>query len=178
MTNLEETASIISEEAGKEFPDIDIKERLKATEERLKRGEELLAKGRELIEESQRILEELPSTHELLFHFGIEEAGSPGAVLDEAAAKASPCSCFTYKGKDLCWSKGIIGMLTQDQQKLYCIAGKTYKAQPALTERYDRFAEAAEEAHKKIEAMPKGMPRLEVWLGAMGTELSKRGIEV
>ncbi|GAI59848.1 unnamed protein product, partial [marine sediment metagenome] len=45
--------------------------------------------------------EELPSTPELLLHFGIEEAGSPGAILDEATAKASPCSCFTYKGKDL-----------------------------------------------------------------------------
>ena len=122
--------------------------------------------------------EELPSDHELLFHFGIEEAGSPGAVLNEATAKASPCSCFTYKGKDLCWSKGVVGLLAQDQQRLYCVAGKTYKAQPALTERYTRFAEAAEAAHKKIVAMPKGMPRLEAWLSAMGEELSKKGIEV
>ncbi|MBU0846904.1 hypothetical protein KKH23_06900 [Patescibacteria group bacterium] len=121
---------------------------------------------------------ELPSDHELLFHFGIEEAGSPGAVLNEATAKASPCSCFTYKGKDLCWSKGVVGLLAQDQQRLYCVAGKTYKAQPALTERYTRFAEAAEAAHKKIVAMPKGMPRLEAWLSAMGEELSKKGIEV
>ncbi len=95
------------------------------------------------------VCETMPSAHELLFHFGIEEAGSPGAILDEATAKASPCSCFTYKGKDMCWSKGIIGLLTQDQQGVYCVAGKTYKARPALTERYERFAEAAEEAHKK-----------------------------
>ena len=121
---------------------------------------------------------EIPSTHELLFHFGIEEAGSPGAVLDEATAKASPCSCFTYKGKDLCWSKGVIGLLTQDQQEVYCVAGKTYKPRPALTERYERFAAAAERAHKDIESMPSGMPRLEAWLSAMGRELSKEGIEV
>ncbi|MBA7533542.1 hypothetical protein ES705_25782 [subsurface metagenome] len=120
----------------------------------------------------------MPSTHELLLHFGIEEAGSPGAILDEATAKASPCSCFIYKGKDMCWSRGIIGLLTQDQQKVYCVAGKAYKPRPALTERYDRFAAAAEEAHKKIEAMPKGMPRLEAWLEAMGEELSKREIEI
>jgi len=122
--------------------------------------------------------EGMPSTPELLLHFGIEEAGSPGAILDEATAKASPCSCFTYKGKDMCWSKGIIGLLTQDQQGVYCVAGKAYKPRPALTERYERFAEAAEEAHKKIEMMPKGMPRLEAWLGAMGEELSKRAIEI
>ena len=121
---------------------------------------------------------DMPSNHEMLFHFGIEEAGSPGAILDEATAKVSPCSCFTYKGKDMCWSKGIIGLLTQDQQNLYCVAGKAYKAQPKLVERYTTFAAAAEEAHKKIEAMPKGVPRLEAWLGAMGEELSKRGIEV
>lgn len=127
---------------------------------------------------AKQIHGEMPSDYELLFHFGIEEAGSPGAVLDEARAKASPCSCFTYKDKDLCWSKGIVGLLTQDQQGVYCVAGKNYKPQPALTERYTRFAEAAEEAHNQIETMPKGMPRLEAWLSAMGKELSKRAIEV
>ena len=143
MTNLDTAASIVSEEAEKEFPEAG-----------------------------------MPSTHELLFHFGIEEAGSPGAVLYEATAKASPCSCFTYKGKDLCWSKGVIGLLTQNQQEVYCVAGKTYEPRPALTERYERFAVAAERAHKDIESMPKGMPRLEAWLSAMGRELAKEGIEV
>ena len=122
--------------------------------------------------------EELPSDHELLLHFGVEEVGSPGIVLDETRARATSCSCFTYKDKDLCWSKGIVGMLSQPQQEVYCVAGKAYKAQPKLVERYTRFAEAAEEAHKKIEAMPKGRERLMTWLTAMGTELSKRGIEV
>ncbi|MBA7621902.1 hypothetical protein ES703_29272 [subsurface metagenome] len=122
--------------------------------------------------------EKLPSDHELLLHFGIEEVGSPGVVLDEARARATPCSCFTYKSKDYCWSRGIIGLLKPEQQEIYCVAGKTYKAQPALTERYTRFAEAAKEAHKKIEAMPKGRERLMAWLAAMGEELSKRAIEV
>ncbi|HUV52283.1 MAG TPA: hypothetical protein VMW64_04325 [Dehalococcoidia bacterium] len=125
-----------------------------------------------------RRYEELPSDHELLLHFGVEELASPGVVLDEARARATPCSCFTYKGKDLCWSKGIVGMLAADQQDIYCVAGKMYKAQPALTKRYETFAEAAEEAHKKIEAIPRGTERLEVWLSAMGAELTKRGIEV
>jgi len=85
---------------------------------------------REIAREEIRL--EMPSTHELLLHFGIEEAGSPGAILDEARAKASLCSCFTYKGKDMCWSPGIIGLLTQDQQDIYCVAGKTYKARPLI----------------------------------------------
>ena len=124
------------------------------------------------------VCESEPSDHEFLLHFGIEEVGSPGIVLDEARARATPCSCFTYKGKDLCWSRGMIGMLTQPQQEVYCVAGKAYKVQPKLVERYTRFAAAAEKAHKKIEAMPKGRERLEVWLTEMGKELSKRGIEV
>jgi len=122
--------------------------------------------------------EGIPSDHELLLHFGVEELASPGVVLDEARARATPCSCFTYKCKDLCWSKGIIGMLAADQQDIYCVAGKAYKDQPKLVERYTRFAEAAEEAHKKIEAMPKGRERLGVWLTEMSKELSKRAIEV
>jgi len=125
-----------------------------------------------------RRYEELPSDHELLLHFGIEEVGSPGIILDETRARATPCSCFTYKGKDLCWSGSIIGMLSQPQQQVYCVAGKAYKEQPRLVERYTRFAAAAERAHKDIESMPKGTERLKVWLSAMGRELSKEGIEV
>lgn len=124
------------------------------------------------------VCEEIPSDHELLLHFGVEELASPGLVVNEARAKASPCSCFTYKSKDLCWSKGIIGMLKQDQQDIYCVAGKTYQARPKLVERYQTFAAAADEAHKKIAAMPSGVERLEAWLGAMSEELAKREIEV
>lgn len=121
---------------------------------------------------------DMPSDSELLLHFGIDEVGSPGVILDEAVAKSSPCSCFQYEGRDLCWSKGIVGMLTEDQQKFYCIAGKTYKDRPGLTERYQKFASAAKEASRRIGNLPKGMPRLEAWLQAMSHELRQQGIEV
>jgi len=124
------------------------------------------------------VCETMPNDHELLLHFGVEELASPGVVLDEARARATPCSCFTYKGRDLCWSKGIIGMLKSEQQQEYCVAGKSYKAQPKLKARYERFAEAAEEAHKEIERMPSGKERLLTWLDAMSKQLAKRGIEV
>ncbi len=67
------------------------------------------------------VCESMPSNHELLLHFGIEEAGSPAIILDEATARATPCSCFTYKGKDLCWSRGAIGLLKQEQLDIYCV---------------------------------------------------------
>ncbi|GAH75044.1 unnamed protein product, partial [marine sediment metagenome] len=114
----------------------------------------------------------------LLLHFGIEEIGSPALIVDEATARASPCTCFTYKGKDMCWTKGGIGLLKQEQQDIYCVAGKAYKPQPKLVERYTTFAAAAEEAHKKIEAMPKGRERLMIWLEEMGRSLRGKGIEI
>lgn len=119
-----------------------------------------------------------PSDHELLLHFGVEELASPALIVDEATARASPCSCFKYKDQDYCWTKGGIGLLKPEQQDLYCVVGKAYKAQPKLKARYEKFAQAAQEAHKEIERMPKGRERLMTWLEAMGRELAERGIEV
>jgi len=130
------------------------------------------------VHSSEEELSEMSADHELLLHFGAEEFCSPGLVLSEARARATPCTCFTYKDRHYCWSKGVIGLLKPEQQEVYCVAGKEYKAQPRLVERFTSFAEAAEAAHKKIEAMPKGRERLETWLTAMGEELSKRGITV
>jgi hypothetical protein len=113
----------------------------------------------------------------LLLHLTVEETASPAIIVDEATAKASPCRCFTYKGKDYCFTKGAIGMLSAEQAETYCQAGKTYEVRPGIKERFQRFAEAAEEAHKKIEKIPKG-ERLVPWLQEMGKELKERGIEV
>lgn len=128
-------------------------------------------------EECQKAIEELPNDHKLLLYFTLEELASPALIRDPALAKATPCTCFTYKGKDFCWSKGAIGLLKQEQVAEYCVAGKTYKETPGIKERWGKFAEAAESAHKRIEAIPKG-ERLSPWLEAMSEELGKRGIEV
>ena len=101
---------------------------------------------------------------------------SPGIVINEERAKASPCKCFTYKGKDYCYSPGIIGMLEAGQVPLYCSA-KEYEVRPGIKQRFEEFAEAAEAAHKRIEEIPKG-ERLVPWLTEMGKELRARGIEV
>ncbi|GAI71688.1 unnamed protein product [marine sediment metagenome] len=101
----------------------------------------------------------------------------PGAlIVNPERAKATPCKCFTYKGRDYCWSPGAIGMLKQEEEAIYCPT-KEYEARPGITQRFEEFSEAAEEAHKEIESIPKG-ERLEPWLEAMGKALSKRGIEV
>lgn len=48
-----------------------------------------------------------------------------GLVVDELEARNTPCKCVrihkddgTYE--DICWSKGVIGILSDEQEKLYC----------------------------------------------------------
>jgi len=101
---------------------------------------------------------------------------SPGIVINEERAKASPCKCFTFREKAYCYSPGIIGMLEARQVPLYCPT-KEYEVRPGIKQRFEEFAEAAEAAHKKIEEIPKG-ERLIPWLTAMGEELRAKGIEV
>jgi len=111
---------------------------------------------------------------ELLLHHTVEELGSPGIVVNEALTGS--CRCHDIgEGKKLCFSKGIIGTLSQPQREKYC---KTEISVPdGMKARIERFRAAATEAHKKIEALPKG-ERLEPWLVEMGKELRARGIEI
>ena len=101
---------------------------------------------------------------------------SPGIVINEERAKATACKCFTYKGKDYCYSPGIIGMLEAEQVPNYCPT-KEYEVRPGIKQRFEEFADAAEAAHKKIEKIPKG-ERLIPWLTEMGKELRTRSVEV
>jgi patatin-like phospholipase/acyl hydrolase len=113
----------------------------------------------------------------LLMHFTEHEILGSARVLDEAAVQASPCNCFTYKDRDYCFARhGAIGLLTGDQQNL-CKAGKVYEVKPGMKERFEKFSQAAETVHAKIEAIPKG-ERMEPWLTNMSEELAKKGIQV
>ena len=122
-----------------------------------------------------------PAGRGMLLHFTEHAIEGQGLVVKEARARATPCNCFTYKGREYCFSPGIIGMMssTQNPEQIaeYCKVGKTYEVKPGIKKRFESFAEAAEEAHKEIEEIPKG-ERLKPWLTAMGEELEKRGIEV
>ncbi len=132
---------------------------------------------------ASRVLEEVvpailePERQELLAHFTEHAMTGHALVVDAARAKTSPCRCFSYKGRDYCFTPGAIGMLTTEQQTELCQAGKNFNVGAGLKTRFEKFAEAAEEAHKSIEAVPKG-ERLEPWLRSMSRELSARGVTV
>jgi len=102
--------------------------------------------------------------------------GSPGIVVNEAVAKASPCRCFEYEpGKRLCFSKGIVGALSDEQEKLYCPTVEKIES-PGLERRLKGWMGAVKVCKAEIEPIPKG-ERLGPWLGCMSRELTARGIK-
>ncbi|KXB08777.1 hypothetical protein AKJ59_00445 [candidate division MSBL1 archaeon SCGC-AAA385M02] len=116
------------------------------------------------------------TNHAILLNMAVEEFGSPGIVTDSDVAKATSCTCYDVGEEEkMCFSKGIIGTLSDPQEQAYCPAVEM--KQQGLTRRVKEFREAAREAHKKIEDIPRG-ERLDPWLEAMSESLSKRGIEV
>ena len=102
--------------------------------------------------------------------------GDSGIVVDEARAKASPCRCIEYQpGKKLCFSKGIVGALSDEQEMAYCPTTEALES-PGLERRLKDWMGAVEVCKAEIESIPKG-ERLEPWLRCMSRELETRGIE-
>lgn len=112
----------------------------------------------------------------LMLHSVPYAYGSPGIVVNEAVAKASPCRCFEYEpGKKLCFSKGIVGALSDEQEKIYCPTIEKLES-PGLEKRLKSWMGAKTICKAEIEPIPKG-ERLGPWLGCMSRELTARGIE-
>jgi len=112
----------------------------------------------------------------LLLHSVPYQEGSPGIVVNEATAMASPCRCIEYRpGKKLCFSKGIIGALSDEQEAIYCPVTEELES-PGLEKRLKDWMDAVETCKAEIAPIPKG-ERLEPWLSCMSREMKARGIE-
>ncbi len=112
----------------------------------------------------------------LMLHSVPYAYGSPGIVVNETLAKATPCHCIEYKpGKKLCFSKGIVGALSDEQEKLYCSTTEEMES-PGLEKRLKHWGESIETCKTEIAEIPPG-ERLEPWLSCMSRELSARGVE-
>ncbi|MEW6624566.1 MAG: hypothetical protein AB1420_15830 [Bacillota bacterium] len=113
-------------------------------------------------------------------HHIVEVQGSPGIVVDEGLAKATPCKCYPIPTPEkpeqmLCFSRGIIGGLTDAQEKLYCPSKVI--VEEGISKRVAKFREAVKVCKAEIEKYPKG-ERLTPWLECMGREAKKRSIEL
>ncbi len=173
MEDFKETADVLTEEAKKEWSGGG-----SMTPEEIDQVANKVA-VKVLDEITPTVLD--PAGRGMLLHFTEHAIEGAGLVVNEARARATPCNCFTYKGREYCFSKGVIGMMSSEENPEqiaeYCKVGKAYEVKPGIKERFETFASAAEAAHKGIEEIPKG-ERLVPWLSAMGEELEKRGIEV
>ena len=112
----------------------------------------------------------------LMLHSVPYAYGSPGIVVDEARARATPCRCIEYRpGKKLCFSKGIIGALSDEQEKIYCPTTVPLES-PGLERRLESWMGAVETCKAEIAGIPKG-EKLEPWLSCMSRELVAHGVE-
>ena len=122
----------------------------------------------------ERIREEEHDT--LMLHSVPHCYGSPGIVVNEAAAMASPCRCIEYRpGEKLCFSKGVVGALSDEQEAIYCPTTEALVS-PGLEKRLKGWMGAVETCKAEIAPIPKG-ERLGPWLGCMSRELAAKGIE-
>ena len=112
----------------------------------------------------------------LMLHSVPYAYGSPGIIVNEAIAMASTCRCIEYRpGKKLCFSRGIIGALSDEQEAIYCPVTEELES-PGLEKRLKDWMDAVETCKAEIAPIPKG-ERLEPWLSCMSRELKARGIE-
>jgi len=86
-----------------------------------------------------------------------------GRVVDEEVARTSPCTCYKLDGSDLCFSKGIIGTLTNEQEQKYCPT-KIYKESEKIKRRLENFKKCVEKCKDKplgdyLECMSKCLPK-------------------
>ena len=125
---------------------------------------------------AEAVVEKFKEDENLLLHSVPYLEGSPGIVVDEDIAARTPCRCARVDDSEICFSKGIVGGLSEAQKEAYCNP-KTYFKSPGLEKRIKGFKEAVTAAKEKIKDIPKG-ERLAPWLQAMSQELAERRIEI
>ena len=164
---MDSTAEIISEEAAKEFPRISNPGEL-SDEDVNRIAEAVVEKAAGDVGIDALMLHSIPYLH-----------GSPGILVDEERARRTPCKCVEYKpGKKLCWSPGIVGALTDEQETLYCPTTIAVE-RPGTVRRMEKWQEAVDTCKAEIASIPegKGEERMTNWMRCMSRELKVRGIE-
>ena len=102
--------------------------------------------------------------------------GSPGIVVDEGVAKATPCTVYKVDETEMAFSKGVIGALSKGQIEAFCPA-KIYKTE-GIARRVKTFKEIAKSCSEEVrEKHPKG-ERLVPYLKCMGKLAKEKGIEL
>ncbi len=108
--------------------------------------------------------------------------GSPGIVVDPGEASGTPCIRYALAPdqRDLVFSKGIIGVLDEEQEALYCQSG--YIDREPSEQQKKRFAvlpEAAKRcsAEAKTESILTGQDPIDIYYSCLARELKVNGVE-
>lgn len=101
-----------------------------------------------------------------------------GRVIDRTVAKETPCHGYEIDGEYMLWSTGVIGTLSDSQEKIFCNPRKLKKATPkALKERLKTFQKIANKCEAKAKDLPPGK-RFKKYTGCMSERLEEEGIEL
>jgi hypothetical protein len=93
-------------------------------------------------------------------------------------AEKGPCECFRLDTEDLCHKKGIIGFLSNAQEREFCTEKITEPAPPGLKARHEEFSEAAHLCSEEVRKRYEKGTRLLPYLACMGREAEKRGLKI
>ena len=120
----------------------------------------------------------IPNIEDLIFN---------GFVVHEDIAKSTPCTCYEYEihgeKKQLCWSPGVVGTLSDEQEKLYCPDKNVKPISHELQERLRHIGEIARRCRKGMEFRTesgryKVIKDITDRLECLSVELKKAGIEM
>ena len=112
----------------------------------------------------------------LIIHWLPEVEGSPGIVVDESVAKATPCTVYKVDTTEMAFSKGIIGTLSKEQIQAYCPT-KIYKTE-GIARRVKTFKEIAKQCSEEVREKYVRGERLIPYLKCMGKLAKEKGIEL
>ena len=102
--------------------------------------------------------------------------GSPGIMVDEAVAKATPCTIYKVDTTEIGFSRGVIGALSKEQIEAYCPT-KIYKTE-GIAVRVKTFKDIAKSCSEEVrEKYVKG-ERLIPYLKCMGKLAKEKGLEI
>lgn len=104
--------------------------------------------------------------------------GHPGFVIDEGAARASPCTRFDLgEGESLTFAEGILGALDEPQRALYCPETVTKELTEEERVRARQFKEAGDACGREV-AGKEPDDRLSPWMACMSKEAKQRGVKL
>ena len=100
-----------------------------------------------------------------------------GIVQNEFEARGV-CDCFKIDGEMLCHRPGIIGFMSNKQERQYCTDKTIEKVPIRIKERHREFAKISDLCSERVSGKHKRGERLMPYLACVSREADARGIEL